>query len=168
MLKTLFEGRWLRIESRPGARAAAIGCAVLVNWLIRTIGSAAGANFVVLDRGETTYVTYGVLAIFTTAIGLVGWAILAVLERVTRFGRAIWTAGAIGLLALSGVPIVFAHAALTTKLFLSIINTATAVVIVPVMHRTALRRTMRSRRVDNSVPASTTVISSARQDNPGQ
>jgi len=136
----LAENRWLGIESRFWARAAAIACAILVNWVIRTIGWLAGANFVVLDRGETTYVTYGVLAIFTTGVSVVGWIILAGLERVTRFARGIWTTGACCLLALSGVPIVFANANLPTKIFLAIINTATAVVVVSAMRSTTLPR----------------------------
>jgi hypothetical protein len=140
MLKALWEARWMPIQSRPGARAAGIVTAILVNWVIRTIGSLAGADFVVLDRGETTYVTYAVLAIFTTGISLVGWGILAVLERITRFGKAIWTTGATCLLLLSAVPIIFAQAAMPSKIFLAIINTATYFVVVPVMRKTALRK----------------------------
>ncbi|WP_320068814.1 hypothetical protein [Micromonospora sp. RTGN7] len=93
MQKTLAVNRLLGIESRFWARAAAIACAILVNWVIRTIG---------------------------------------------------WLAGACCLLALSGVPVVFADANLSTKIFLAIINTATAVIVVSAMRSTTLQRRVRT------------------------
>ncbi|WP_320068812.1 DUF6069 family protein [Micromonospora sp. RTGN7] len=145
MQKTLAVNRLLGIESRFWGRAAAIACAILVNWAIRTLGWLAGADFVVIDHGGITYVTYTVLAVFTTAVSVLGWVILAVLERITRFAKTIWTTGACFLLALSGVPIVvFANANLFTKICLAIINIATAVVVVSAMRSTTLQRRVRT------------------------
>lgn len=153
MLATFFEGRWLPIESRLGARAAVIVCAIVVDWVIRSIGLVAGANFVVLDQGERTHVTYGAVAFSTVLTAGVGWVILAVLERVTRHAKVIWTSGALAFLALSAVPIVASHGSVTTKVFLGLMNTATAVVVVPVMRRTTLRRNPRRSRSLSGVDA---------------
>jgi hypothetical protein len=67
MLTTFFDGRSLPIESRLGARAAVIVCAIVINWCIRNVGLSGGANFIVLDQGDLTHVTYGAVA-FTTVL----------------------------------------------------------------------------------------------------
>lgn len=156
MLKTLFQsmiqGRWMPITVRPVARAAAIVCAIAVNWFIHTVGVVAGAGFLVVDQTGRVQVGYSVLAFFTTQVALIGWVVMGLLERVTRFGPRIWTVGATCLLALSGLPVVLAQTDLTSRVFLAIINTATYLVIVPVMRRTArptpwqFRRAWRARR----------------------
>jgi hypothetical protein len=143
MLATFFGGRWLPIGSRPGARAAVIVCAVLVDWLVRSVGLAVGADYVVVDQGQRAQVGYGTVALVAVVISLVGWVVLAVLERVTRHARVIWTTGALVLLALSFLPVAGSQGSAATKAFLALINIATAVVVVPVMRRTTLRREQR-------------------------
>jgi hypothetical protein len=151
MLTKFFEGRWLPIESRFGARLAVIFCAIVVNWCIRNIGFSAGADFTVLDQGELTRVTYGAVAFTTILFTGAGWVVLAVLERLVPYAKVIWTVGALAILAVTALPIVASHGSTVTKVFLGVINIATVALVVPVMRRTARPRPLWSRRPSGAV-----------------
>jgi hypothetical protein len=139
-------GTWVVVESRLGARAAVIVCAIVINLCIRNVGLSAGADFIVLDQGDLTHVTYGAVAFTTILFTGAGLVVLAVLERVISHAKVIWILGALALLALTALPIVASHGSLVTKVFLGIINTATVALVVPVMRRTTRPRPLWSRR----------------------
>lgn len=139
LLDGLLHGR-----NRQLARAAAIAVTILADWVIRTVGWLAGADFVVLDRGDVTHVRYSVILIFGTSVATVGWLVITLLERLTVRARGIWTAGALSLLTLSGVPIVYSIASMPTKISLAIINVTTAAIVVPVFRRTVVITKRRS------------------------
>lgn len=69
------------------------------------------------------------------AVGVLGWGTLAVLERFLRHARAIWTAIAVAILALSFAPLVGADAAAGTKAVLSLMHLAVAAVLIPMLRR---------------------------------
>jgi hypothetical protein len=74
-------------------------------------------------------------------LSLVGWAVLATLERLTPHARRIWLVLALVALAaslampLSGTGVGAAHRAL-----LVLMHLAVAAVLIPVLHRTSLAR----------------------------
>jgi hypothetical protein len=63
--------------------------------------------------------------------GLVGWAILAALERFTARARLIWLSGALIVLAVSLVPLVMPGPALDTRIGLGIMHLAVPAVVIP-------------------------------------
>lgn len=69
-----------------------------------------------------------------TVIGsLVGWGLLAFLERRTARARSIWTAvAAVAVLVSLGLPLTFGVSA-STKLTLALMHVAVAAVVIPVM-----------------------------------
>ncbi|WP_426512613.1 DUF6069 family protein [Dactylosporangium sp. McL0621] len=82
-------------------RAGVVGAAVVAAEAVFLLVHAAGADLSVPGQGPVGAVAVGVTAALA---GLLGWALLAVLERTTRRGRTIWvvTAAAVLLLSLLG------------------------------------------------------------------
>ena len=94
--------------SRPGRRVVVVvGAAVgaLLLWL--AAGPGLGIDLAVLPTPDATTsvpVTAGSVIVSSVVAGLLGWALLAVLERSTHHGATIWrwVAGAVAVLSLSG------------------------------------------------------------------
>ena len=132
-------------SARPGAsaptrwpgRAIAVGGAVLGASLIWLGARALGVTFWVDPRhGHPPQVlSLPLIMGFTLFFGVLGWASLAVLERITRRATAIWTALAVAVLLLSFVPIISVSAAAGTKAALSLIHCGIAAVLIPIMRR---------------------------------
>jgi hypothetical protein len=82
---------------------------------------------------------FGILFLLGFALGfsILGWLVLAVLDRHTRRSVAIWTTMAIGLLVLSFVPIAIAGASSGTKLILSCIHLSVATALLTSMRRSS-------------------------------
>lgn len=95
-------------RAQPGPRLAVVasaGATALLLWLVA--GPVLGINLdVLLTPGATTPVPVaaGSVIISSVAAGLLGWALLAGLERISRHGATIWRclAGAVALLSLGG------------------------------------------------------------------
>jgi hypothetical protein len=130
MLKVAEDGTWLGIRSRMGIRLAGIACSILAAWVVRAIGTLFGADFVVSDRFGTLHVTEAVCANFAFQVGIKGLVLILLLERLTHHARSIWTVGGWFLLVVSYWPIVVVEASPASKIFLALINTATAVVFI--------------------------------------
>ena len=60
---------------------------------------------------------------------------LALAERVARWGRTAWTVLAVGVLALSMVPVGLVEATPSTRIGLTLIHLAVAAVLVPASTR---------------------------------
>lgn len=72
--------------------------------------------------------------------GLVGWALLAILERFVNRARTVWTWIAIAGLVLSfASPLAAQDATGGTKLALAIMHVAVAAVVIPILARTSPR-----------------------------
>ena len=128
MLKTSGEGTWLGIRSRLGIRLAGILASILAAWVARAAGTLFGADYVVSDRFETLHVTETICANFAFQVGVKGLVMIMILERLTRHARPIWTVAGWILLIGSYQPILVVDASPSTKIFLAIINTVTALV----------------------------------------
>lgn len=90
------------VRTRRTTRAAATGVAALaalVVWVVA--GPVAGVDFSVTRSGTTTEVGPAEVIGFTIGAALLGWALLAVLERFTARPRRIWTITAVVVLLVS-------------------------------------------------------------------
>lgn len=94
----------LAAKNRRVARAGAVGLAVvgaLLVWLVAD--PLLGVDFSVTSSGTTTVVGPGLIAGMTIGAALLGWALLAVLERFTARARQVWMITAVMVLLLSFV-----------------------------------------------------------------
>lgn len=122
-------------------RATAVVGAVLANSVLYMGARALGTDFQITDPGQTEAHQFilSEIAGFTALFALLGWGSLALLERVTRRAKAVWTMLAGTVLVLSFVPIGIEQATPATKAMLTVIHIAVAVALVPML-RTAARR----------------------------
>jgi hypothetical protein len=123
----------MRALSVLGAVAAALAV-----WVVAA--PIAGRQLTVRQGGVTD--TVGLRAVIVTALtaGLVGWALLAVLERFGRRPRPTWTVIAVVVLALSLAGPLAEGVDAATKLVLAGMHLAVGAVLIPTLPRTARRR----------------------------
>ncbi|HEX4251175.1 MAG TPA: DUF6069 family protein [Pseudonocardia sp.] len=112
-------------------RGGAIVGAMALNAVLWGIASLLGADFVLTDSMGTGAVTLPMAVIFTAIFGLLGWGLLAVLERFTGRAIAIWTGVAVAVALLSIVPIFLEGASTATRVALTVLHLAVAAVLVP-------------------------------------
>jgi hypothetical protein len=131
-----------RAGSTRRVRATAVVAAVLANSVLYLGARALGTDFEITDPGETEAHQFILpeIALFTALFALLGWGSLAVLERVTRHAKAVWTMLASTVLVLSFVPIGIEQATPATKAMLTVIHIAVAVALVPMLRTPARRR----------------------------
>lgn len=101
-----------------GVTAAALG-AVLV-WVIAV--PLAGLDLAANQQGAIRQVGLGAVVTVAVGAGLVGWALLALLERLTSRGRRIWMVIASVVLALSLLGPIGGGVGLGTKVVLSLMH----------------------------------------------
>lgn len=116
-------------------RAAGIAGAVVAALAAWGVGALLGADYWITDSQGTARVDVSTTAVCTAIIGLLGWGVLAPAERVARWGRTAWTVLAVGVLALSMVPVGLVEATPSTRIGLTLIHLAVAAVLVPVFTR---------------------------------
>jgi hypothetical protein len=112
--------------------------AALAVWVVAA--PIAGRQLKVRQGGVTD--TVGLRAVIVTALiaGLVGWALLAVLERFGRRPRPTWTVIAVVVLALSLAGPLAEGVDAATKLVLACMHLAVGAVLIPTLPRMARRR----------------------------
>ncbi|XVQ13726.1 DUF6069 family protein [Spirillospora sp. CA-255316] len=128
--------------ARRRGRAIAVAAAVLAAVLVWLVAVAAGQDLVVAQPGrESQEVDVLPVLVFSLVSSLLGWALLAVLERFAA-ARAlvVWTAAALVVLLVSFVPVLQVEAAGSTKATLALLHVVVAAVLVPGFRRTAGRR----------------------------
>ncbi|MEJ2863130.1 DUF6069 family protein [Actinomycetospora flava] len=124
-----------RTVSRATTRGLAVvgaGAAALAGW---TVGALLGADYWITDVQGTARVDIPAAVGSTVIIALLGWALLAVLERVATWGRTAWTYLAVGVLAVSMTPIGLVEATASTRIGLMIAHLAVAAVVIPAFTR---------------------------------
>ncbi|GAA4508852.1 MULTISPECIES: DUF6069 family protein [Nonomuraea] len=110
--------------------------ATLAVWLVAV--PIAGVDLAARGGAGTIAVGPVAVVIATAVAGLAGWALLAVLERLTRRARAIWTAVAAAVLVLSLLgPLGGVNAG--SQLTLALMHLAAGAVIIFGMRGTATR-----------------------------
>ncbi|MEU8307196.1 DUF6069 family protein [Actinomadura sp. NPDC048955] len=127
----------------PGrARALGVAGAVAAALAIWAVGEPLlGHDLVVQQKGQQPQdLGAAAIGVFALVPSLLGWALLAGLERVTRLAARIWTAAALTLLAVSFLPIIGVQASGASKAVLSLTHLAVAAVLIPVFWRTATPR----------------------------
>lgn len=131
-----------RASSTRRVRATAVATAVLTNSVLYLGARALGTDFQITDPGKTEAHQFILpeIAGFTALFALLGWGSLALLERVTRRVKVVWTMLAGTVLVLSFVPIGIEQATPATKAMLAVIHTAVAVALVPMLRGPARRR----------------------------
>jgi len=71
------------------------------------------------------------------AASLAGWGLLALLERLTRRARAIWTATAVVALAVSFAPLLAPGTPTTSRVVLALMHLSVAAILIPSLARSA-------------------------------
>lgn len=123
-----------RHRDRALAVAGTVVAAVLV-WLVS--GPLLGADLrVEVPDQEAFEIGLAPTLLFSLVPALLGWALLAVLERFTAKARVIWTVIAVAVLALSFVPLVNVPAA-GDKVALAVLHLVVGAVLIPVFWRTS-------------------------------
>ncbi|NDU76518.1 hypothetical protein GWI34_28415 [Actinomadura sp. DSM 109109] len=125
------------------ARALAVAGAVAAALAVWAVGEPLlGQDLVVRQEGqEPRDLGAAAIGVFALVPSLLGWALLAVLERVTRLAARIWTAAALALLAVSFLPVISVQAPGGSKAVLALTHLAVGAVLIPVFWRTATSRT---------------------------
>ncbi len=121
---------------RP-ARTRALGLVATVGaalgaWLI---GAAAGTDYAIADPTGSAVIDPIATAGTTLVVGLLGWATLALLQRLTRVGTALWVGLAVLVTAASMVPVGLVVASGVTKVALVAIHLVVATALVPTLVR---------------------------------
>lgn len=127
---------------RRRQRAQAVGVAVVASGVLYLGARAAGTDFVLTDPGatESHALILPEIVVFALVFALLGWGTLALLERVTRHGRTVWSALAGTVLAASFIPIFIERATVDTRVMLCLIHVAVALALLPMLrHRTVAR-----------------------------
>ncbi|MFC5752460.1 DUF6069 family protein [Actinomadura rugatobispora] len=128
--------------ARRRGRVIAVAATVLAAVLVWLVAVAAGQDLVVAQPGrEAQEVDVVPVLLFSLVPSLLGWALLAALERFAA-ARAlvVWTAAALVVLLVSFVPLLQVEAAGSTKATLALLHVVVAAVLVPGFWRTAGRR----------------------------
>ncbi|SNT57303.1 hypothetical protein SAMN05443665_10474 [Actinomadura meyerae] len=130
------------LRSVRRARALAVAGAVLAGLAIWVVGEPLlGHDLVVRQDGQQPRdLGAAAIGVFALAPSLLGWALLAALERVTPLAARIWTAAALAVLAVSFLPLVGVQASGGSKAVLALTHVAVGAVLIPVFHRTAAAR----------------------------
>lgn len=124
----------------PGrARALGVAGAVAAALAVWAVGEPLlGHELVVQQKGQQPRdLGAGAIVVFALVPSLLGWALLAVLERVTPRAARIWSTAALALLAVSFLPLVGVQATGASKAVLALTHLAVAAVLIPVFWRTA-------------------------------
>jgi hypothetical protein len=120
-------------------RLGAVLVAALANGVVWLVADAAGVDFAVEPPGQGAIRVDLVAAIVVTLLtGIVAWGLLALLERVTRRGYAIWFVIAVLVFLVFLIPPISSDATTGTTAALLTMHTVEAVVLA-VGFRTARR-----------------------------
>lgn len=109
--------------------------ATLLGWVVAV--PLAGVALVARSGAGEQRVTPLAVAVSTLLAGLAGWALLALLERVTGRARAVWTAVAVLVLLLSLLGPLGGGAGGPATVTLLVLHLVAGAVLVPGLRRTA-------------------------------
>lgn len=117
------------VRRRLALTIAGATLAPVLPWLA---AQATGTELEVIIAGQPPMVV-GLPAILATALAaaLAGWAALAVLHRVTRRGRAVWTGLALAVLIGSFLPLATVETSGAARTYLALAHITVAAVLIP-------------------------------------
>jgi hypothetical protein len=127
-----------RARSRAGSRALAVAATVAAAAVVWVVGEPLLGNDLVVEQPGQAPLDLGLAAfvIITLGASLAGWAVLAVLERVTRYGRRIWTGLAIAVVAVSYLPFLQAEMSAGSAAVLALVHLVVGAVLITLLLRT--------------------------------
>jgi Family of unknown function (DUF6069) len=134
------EVREISARTRRRNRALAVVGAVVAAVLVWVVGEPLlGYDMVIKAEGqEPQDLGASAIIMFSLFFSLLGWALLALLERVTPRARLIWTVVALVVLAVSlFFPLFTIEASGGTKVVLTLAHVAVAAVLIPVFRATS-------------------------------
>ncbi|MGP4026512.1 DUF6069 family protein [Actinomadura sp. 3N407] len=119
----------MSVRSRALGVAGAVAAPLAV-WAVAD--PVLGHDLVVQQPGQdATDLGAAAIIMFSLAASLLGWALLAVLERLTAHALRIWTVTALVVLALSYFPLIGVEATGGSKAVLALAHLAVAAVLIP-------------------------------------
>lgn len=124
-----------RAAVRRRGRALGIVATLVVTLAVWLLGHLAGADYWITDSQGTVRIDALVTTEVTVVLGLVGWGVLALLERLTRYGTTIWSVLAAVVVVASMIPIVLVEATTATRVALAAVHLAVGAVLVPAFVR---------------------------------
>ncbi|WP_067485084.1 DUF6069 family protein [Actinomadura hibisca] len=129
-------------SARRGRRALAVAGATVASAVVWAVGEPLLGNDLVVSSPGQDPQDLGAAAfiVMALAFSLLGWGLLAVLERVARRAATIWTVVASLFLLLSFVPLFTVEATGGSKAVLALAHVAVAAVLIPVFRLTAKER----------------------------
>ncbi|MEV4760966.1 DUF6069 family protein [Micromonospora sp. NPDC049559] len=129
-------------RTRRRRRARAVGVAVAASSLLYLGARALGTDFVLTDPGATEPhpLILPEIAVFALVFGLLGWGSLALLERLTRHARTVWSVLAGTVLVASFIPVFIERATVDTRIMLCLIHVAVAAALLPMLRHRAPTR----------------------------
>jgi hypothetical protein len=122
-------------RNRRIRRATAVVGTAAVIAVLWAIGAGLGVDYVLSDSTGTAVISLLAAVIATAMFALLGWGALALLERFTRRGMAIWTVLAVVVALLSVVPVFLEEATAGTQAALTVLHLAVAAVLIPLFRR---------------------------------
>lgn len=122
---------------RRRTRVLAVGGAVLAAVLLGLAAAVLGIELRMDMRNGQPPMVVGLplVAGFSLAFALLGWGVLAVLERFSERAATIWTWLAVIVLLVSFVPILSAEATAGARTVLAAMHLAVAAVLIPLLRR---------------------------------
>lgn len=126
------------ISTRRRRRLAAVGAAALAAAILWLAAQILGIELRVAAGGTQPppVVTLPITLFMAAGSAALGWGALALLERVTRRARTLWTWLAVLVAVLSlAMPLTDQIASTATKLILLLMHVAVAAVVIPVFRR---------------------------------
>jgi hypothetical protein len=135
-------GREVSFGSKLGLRASGVAAALIATSVWWLVAQALNVSLRVNLHDGRPAQQFGLLFLLGFALGfsILGWLVLAVLDRRTRRSVAIWTTLGIGLLVVSFVPIAIAGASSGSKVILSCIHLSVAAALLTFMRRSSAHR----------------------------
>ncbi|WP_433787881.1 DUF6069 family protein [Actinomycetospora sp. CA-101289] len=124
-----------RAAVRRRRRALGIVATLGVTLAVWLSGHLAGADYWITDSQGTVRIDALVTTQVTVVLSLVGWGVLALLERLTRWGTTVWTVLAAIVVAASMIPILLVEATTPTRIALAAVHLAVGAVLVPALVR---------------------------------
>jgi|SRR5215218_9219748 len=82
-------------------------------------------------------ITLPLVLVTALAASLAGWGLLALLERLTRRARTIWTATAVVALVVSFAPLLAPGTSTTARIVLALLHLTVAAILIPALARSA-------------------------------
>jgi hypothetical protein len=127
-----------RAPGLVGSRVLAVTATVAVAAVVWLVGEPLLGNDLVVEQPGRPPLDLGLAAfvIITLGASLAGWAVLALLEKVTRYGRRIWTGLAIAVVVLSFLPFLSSEMSAGSAVVLGVVHVAVGAVLIPLLLRT--------------------------------